>query len=128
MAEGFKDANIEEISNLLRDYFDGLYEGDIQKFSNVFHSSSHLYFSDGESVTDWPRSEYFEMISKRPSPSSQGLVRHDKILSINISGPATAFAIVQCAIPPRYFTDYLTLLKSDEGWQIISKTFHTDTH
>ena len=63
MAEGFKDANIQEISNLLGDYFDGLYEGDIQKFSNVFHPESHLYFSDGELVTDWPRSEYFEMIS-----------------------------------------------------------------
>jgi hypothetical protein len=35
---------------------------------------------------------------------------------------------VQCAIPPRYFTDYLTLLKTNEGWQIISKTFHTDAH
>jgi len=128
MAEGFKDANIQEISNLLGDYFDGLYEGDIQKFSNVFHPESHLYFSDGELVTDWPRSEYFEMISNRPSPSSQGLIRHDKIISINMSGSATAFAIVQCAIPPRYFTDYLTLLKTNEGWQIISKTFHTDTH
>ena len=128
MAEGFKDGNIPEISNLLGDYFDGLYEGDIQKFSNVFHPESHLYFSDGETVTDWPRSEYLEMISNRPSPSSQGLTRHDKIISINISGPSTAFAIVQCAIPPRYFTDYLTLLKTNEGWQIISKTFHTDTH
>ena len=55
MAEGFKYANIQEISNLLGDYFDGLYEGDIQKFSNVFHPESHLYFSDGELVTDWPR-------------------------------------------------------------------------
>ena len=128
MDEGFKDANILEISNLLGDYLDGLYDGDIQKFYNVFHPESHLYFSDGEAVTDWPRAEYFEMISNRPSPSSQGLIRHDKIISINVSGPATAFATVQCAIPPRYFTDYLTLLKVNEGWKIISKTFHTDTH
>ena len=128
MGEGFKDAYIQEISFLLGDYFDGLYEGDIQKFSNVFHPESQFYFSDGESVTDWPRTEYFEMISNRPSPSSQDLIRHDKIISINVSGPATAFAIVQCAIPPRYFTDYLTLLKVNEGWKIISKTFHTDTH
>ena len=42
MAEGFKEANIPEISNLLGDYFDGLYEGDIQKFSSVFHPESHL--------------------------------------------------------------------------------------
>ncbi len=30
-------------------------------------------------------------------------------------------------MPPRYFTDYLTLLKVDGRWQVISKTFHTVT-
>jgi 2-(1,2-epoxy-1,2-dihydrophenyl)acetyl-CoA isomerase len=40
----------------------------------------------------------------------------------------TAFAKVQCQIPPRYFTDYLTFVKLTEGWRIVSKTFHTETH
>ena len=128
MSENFQDTSIVDITDLLRDYFDGLYQGDVKKFSKVFHENSHLYFSDGDMVTDWPRSQYLEMIAGRSSPMSQGLIRHDKIISINVSGPDTAFAIVQCAIPPRYFTDYLTLLKTKAGWQIISKTFHTETH
>ena len=111
MSENFQDTSIVDITDLLRDYFDGLYQGDVKKFSKVFHENSHLYFSDGGMVTDWPRSQYLEMIAGRSSPMSQGLIRHDKIISINVSGPDTAFAIVQCAIPPRYFTDYLTLLK-----------------
>ncbi len=28
--------------------------------------------------------------------------------------------------PTRYFTDYLTLLKLNGGWRVVSKTFRTD--
>jgi hypothetical protein len=59
---------------------------------------------------------------------SQDLARNDKILSTNIAGPDTAFAVVNCAVPPRYFTDYLTLLKTSNGWRIVSKTFLADSH
>ena len=45
-----------------------------------------------------------------------------------VSSPTTAFAKVQCQIPPRYFTDYLTFVKLADGWKIVSKTFHTLTH
>jgi hypothetical protein len=79
-------------------------------------------------VTDWPREKYFEVIANRPSPASQGLGRFDKILSIHKAGPDTALATVNCAVPPRYFTDYLTLVKTADGWRIISKTFHADVH
>ena len=127
MSEGFNDDRIAEITKLLQDYFDGLYDGDLAKFNNVFHENSHLYASDGDTLIDWPRSEYFNIIKGRESPSEQGLARHDQILSIHMSGPNTALATVKCAIPPRYFTDYLTLLKGPTGWRIISKTFHTDT-
>ena len=128
MSEGFNDPSIADITAVLKDYFDGLHDGDLVKFQMVFHADSHLYFSDGKTVTDWTRAIYFEKIAARASPASQGLPRHDRILSIHKAGPDTALATVNCAIPPRYFTDYLTLVRTDSGWRIISKTFHTDTH
>ncbi|MBH66761.1 MAG: hypothetical protein CMM58_00245 [Rhodospirillaceae bacterium] len=128
MTSKFEDEGIQEIASLLGDYFDGLYDGDLEKFERVFHKNSHLYFAEDGSIGDWSRATYFEKIKSRPSPAEQGLPRHDKIISINKAGPDTALAIVTCAIPPRYFTDYLTLLKTSSGWKIISKTFHTDIH
>tara|TARA_B100000686_G_scaffold25563_1_gene24756 strand:+ start:386 stop:775 length:390 start_codon:yes stop_codon:yes gene_type:complete len=128
MVSSFEDDDIRKIVELLGQYFDGLYEGDTKKFESVFHQDSHLYSSDGVEIADWPRSVYFEMIKNRPSPLAQNLPRNDKIISINKSGPSTAMAIVSCAIPPKYFTDYLTILKNSDGWRIISKTFHTDIH
>ncbi len=128
MSEHFSDASIGEITVLLQDYFDGLYDGDVDKFARLFHENAHLYTTDGSAVTDLPRADYFELIKSRQSPRSQELKRYDRILSIHKAGPNTALATVNCAMPPKYFTDYLTLLRSANGWQIISKTFHVDIH
>ncbi|MEC7591957.1 MAG: nuclear transport factor 2 family protein [Pseudomonadota bacterium] len=124
----FANADMAAIGALLQDYFDGLYDGDVAKFERVFHPVAHLYSTDGQTVTDLPRADYLELIAGRQSPAAQDLARHDKILSIHWAGPNTALATVNCAIPPRYFTDYLTLMKGPDGWRIVSKSFHTDVH
>ena len=54
------------------------------------------------------------------------LPRADRILLIDQSGPETALVKVNCQIPPRYFTDYLVLNRTTEGWRIVSKVFRTD--
>ena len=128
MSDTFNDTSIDEITALLGEYFDGLYDGDLGKFGRVFHPDSRLYSTDGTSITDMSRAQYFELIGGRDSARSQGLKRHDRIVSIHKSGPDTAHAVVNCAIPPRYFTDYLTLMRTSEGWRIISKSYHTDVH
>ncbi|MED5366958.1 MAG: nuclear transport factor 2 family protein, partial [Pseudomonadota bacterium] len=61
------------IGALLQDYFDGLYDGDVAKFERVFHPVAHLYSTDGQTVTDLPRTDYLEMIAGRQSPAAQGL-------------------------------------------------------
>jgi hypothetical protein len=120
--------DVAAIEKVLHTYFDGLYEGDTKKLGEAFHPASHLYSagSDGKAV-DLPRAEWFKFVEGRPSAKSSGSARADRIVSIDFSGPNTAFAKVECQIPPRYFTDYLTLLKADGRWQVIAKSFHTVT-
>ena len=117
-----------EIEKVLQVYFDGLYEGDTKKLGQAFHTASHLYSvgADGKAA-DLPRADWFKSVESRPSGKSKGSERRDRIVSIDFSGPATAFAKVECQLPPRYFTDYLTLLKADGRWQVISKAFHAVT-
>ena len=57
----------------------------------------------------------------------QGLPREDAILTVDQSGPTTAFVKVKCQIPPRYFTDYLCFLKTDGRWQVAQKVFAVET-
>jgi hypothetical protein len=73
-----------------------------------------------------PREQWLERVRSRQSGKSQGLSRHDEILQIDQSGPATAFVKLKCQLPPRFFTDYLLLLKVDGRWQVAQKVFTTE--
>lgn len=118
--------DIREIEQIVWTYLDGLHEGDTTKLGQAFHEVSHLYSVGPDGIADLPRSKWFEMVAGRPSAKAQGLPRTDRIVSIDQSGPETAFVKVECAIPPRFFTDYLLLLKSGGTWRIVSKSFRTD--
>ena len=121
-------SDVAEIEKVLQVYFDGLYEGDIGKLGQAFHPSSHLYSvaADGKAA-DLPRADWFKMVESRKSAKASGSERPTASCRSTSPAPGTAIAKVECQIPPRYFTDYLTLLKADGRWQVISKPFHTVT-
>jgi putative lumazine-binding protein len=120
-------SDLTDLEQVIQTYLDGLYEGNTAKLGSVFHDVSHLFsVSDGK-LADLPREQWFEFVRGRKSAQSQDLSRNDFIVHIDRSSPTTAFAKVQCQIPPRYFTDYLTFVKLADGWKIVSKTFHTET-
>lgn len=116
------------ISAVIENYFDGLYEGDIPKLEDVFHTSCMWYNLEEDSVAATPVSEKLKQISERPSAKSQNLERSDHIASIELAAPDLAYARLNLQLPPRYFTDYMTLLKEPgTGWKIVSKTYRFDT-
>ena len=120
-------SDLTDLEHAIQTYLDGLYEGDTAKLGSVFHDVSHLFSVTDGKLTDLPRAQWFEFVRGRKSARDQDLPRNDFIVHIDRSSPTTAFAKVQCQIPPRYFTDYLTFVKLAEGWKIVSKTYHTDT-
>jgi hypothetical protein len=117
---------IEAIEKVVWTYLDGLYEGDTSKLAAAFHEGSHLYSLANGGLADLPRDEWLSFVKGRPSAKAKGLQRTDRIVSIDLSGPETAFVKLECSIHPRYFTDYLTLLKLPDGWRVVSKTFRTE--
>jgi hypothetical protein len=118
--------DIGAIEKTIWTYLDGLHEGDTAKLGNAFHEVSHLYSPGPDGVQDLPRAKWFEFVAGRASPKSKGLPRADRIISIDLSGPETAFVKLECCVPPRYFTDYLLLIKTGAGWRIVSKSYRTD--
>jgi hypothetical protein len=126
----FGDAHMSrdliEIEALVKDYLDGLYEGDADKIARVFHPTSALtQCIDGKPVIT-PRDTWLDGVRSRASAKAQGLARADHILTIDIAGPTMAFVKVKCQLPPRYFTDQLSLLKIDGRWQVAQKVFQTE--
>jgi hypothetical protein len=112
-----------EIEAVVKTYLDGLYEGNAEKLARVFHPTSALTHDMGDGLKIVPRDAWLDAVKNRPSPQSQNLGRHDEIVQIDQSGPTTAFVKVKCAMPPRFFTDYLSLLKIDGRWQVAQKVF-----
>jgi len=114
------------IKGVIQSYLDGLYESDADKIASVFHPTSALTsISNGELVIT-PRDTWLDNVRARPSPQQRGLPRHDRVLAIDLVSPTMAYVKLNCAIPPRFFTDQLSLLKIDGRWQIVQKVFMTE--
>ncbi len=120
------DQELPALQEAIQVYLDGLHEGDADKLASVFLPTSALTAEDNGTTKVMPRAEWLEAVKNRPSPKASGLSRHDHVLSIDMSGPTTAFVKVKCAIPPRFFTDYLAFLKIDGKWQVAQKIYVTD--
>jgi hypothetical protein len=120
--------DLKAIEALLQTYFDGLHEGDTAKLAAAFHETADLREAAADGTLNiMNRDKWLEMVKSRPSAANRNLPRHDWVVTIDRSGPSTAFAKVHCQIPPRYFTDYLTLGKLKDGWKVIGKTYRTET-
>lgn len=115
---------LRDIEAVLQAYFDGFHDGDRSTLETIFHEECRLCSPVDGQVRTETRNAWLERVATRPSARSQGLDRHDRIVTIDMSSTSTAFAKVECAMPPRYFVDYLTLVHTaGQGWLIVSKTF-----
>ncbi|HEY6940019.1 nuclear transport factor 2 family protein [Dokdonella sp.] len=114
----------DEVERALDDYFDGLYHSDVARLRRVFHPAAQYACATDGALLLRTMDEYLPIVAARPSPASRGEPRRDRIVSIEFAGPVTAFARVECTIAPKAFVDFLTLVRLDGRWQILTKVFH----
>jgi hypothetical protein len=107
-------------------YLDGLYEGDADKLGAAFHPTSALTWTDGDALKILSRGDWLDLVRNRPSPKARNLRREDEILQIDQASASMAFVKLRCAVPPRYFTDYLCLLHVEGRWQIVQKVYSAE--
>ena len=67
--------------------------------------------------------EYFTIVRDRRSPATHGQLREDQIISLELDGENMGFAKLSMTMLGRKYLDYLTLMYSDNRWQIVSKVF-----
>ncbi len=120
---GVLNLAFDEVARVLQDYFDGLYESDVEKLGRVFHPRAIYATADETPFLYRTMDEYFPVVAARESPASRGEVRRDYIDSIDLAGENTALARVRCSIGPRDFVDLLTFVRVDGTWRIIAKVF-----
>lgn len=112
------------LHSLIQDYFDALYDGDVEKFGRVFHPSCRLFSAGADGVMSLDYDSYLKRVAGRPSPRSRNDTRMDEIVSLVIAAPTLAYAQVKDCYLPGKFTNALTFLKSDGAWFIVAKAWH----
>lgn len=111
-------SDYEAIIGLLNHYFDGLYEGDVNKLRSIFHEDAWLKGNDYRK----PRDEWLDAVAARPIPRDEAMEFNFNIQSLEIIGDQ-AMAKVDAPLLAAHFVDFLGLLKEDGQWKIVNKMF-----
>lgn len=114
------ETDYASIQALMRDYFTGLYEGDVEKLRDVFHDDAYLK-ANGYRKT---RDEWLDAVATRPIPKNEGMEYNFHVMSLEIIGDQ---ALVKVNVPllAAHFIDFLGLLKEEGQWKIVNKMFTT---
>ncbi len=110
---------IEEINKTLFDYIEGTANGEPDRLKRAFDEDFNLYFVSNDTIRVWSGKKYIENV--KPGVKSN---RIGKVISIDFEGNA-AIAKIEILMPARkrIYTDYLMLLKVNNKWKVIHKSF-----
>jgi len=111
------------VTACVTDYFEGMYYRDLAKLKRAFHESARLYgYRDG-SFTMLPLVDWLSRVSSRAIPAESGELFEMSIESIDLTGDAGIVKVRDLYMGLR-FTDYLSIIKFDNHWKIVSKVFY----
>ena len=113
-----QDAVIATVNN----YLTGISNAEVAQelLQDAFYSSTNLHSLDENGELKFqPRDSLIQTVLSHNVPPHTGT-----ILNVEVTNDM-AFAKVHLNLPDRDFYDYLTLLKLNVGWKIVSKTYTT---
>jgi hypothetical protein len=118
-----QDQDHIRILELCAAYHDALHRSDAEALGRLFHDKAvYATTTDGD-IRFWTMADYLPVVAGRPSPASRGEPADGRVLAVTFAGPNAALAQVQSSLGPRFFTDFLSLVKIDGRWLIAAKVF-----
>jgi hypothetical protein len=111
-------SDYEAIIGILNDYFDGLFEGDVEKLRSIFHADAWLKGNNYRKTLN----EWLAAVANRPVPRDEEMEYNFNIQSLEIIGDQ-AMAKVDVPLLAAHFVDFLGLLKEDDHWKIVNKMY-----
>jgi hypothetical protein len=114
--------DIQQITDVINNYFQGTYHGNADLLSQAFHPNARITGIIEDNIIDWSISEFITRVTEEPTADKKGEKYNKKIILIDVTKCA---AIVKTHVEVGYLTfiDYITLLKIHEKWVIRNKSF-----
>ena len=102
-------------------YLKGHATGDGEYFRRAFHPDAKIQGTRDGKLYSRTREEFAAGAAGKPADDEA--LRKRRIVSVDVVDDA-AFAKIELDYPKVKFTDYMTLLKVDGEWKIMSKVYH----
>jgi hypothetical protein len=109
-------------------YIDGVRNGNVASLRQAFHPQSSMFGWKGKDLFITPIQGLFDYIASTPIPAQTGEHTTFVTTSIQVSGNAANVEMAMDSYHGHDFMDYFQLLKVEDRWWIVSKTFHADPH
>ena len=116
-------SDIADVEAAVWAYLNALHDGDAEGLARAFAPTSALYASADGAATALAIEPWLDRVRNRKSARDSGHEAANRIHSIEVVGDM-AMAKVSSAFPPKQFTDFLSLVRTDAGWRIVAKTYH----
>ena len=117
----------EVLTRLLEHY--GMVDPDAERIRTAFHPDAQLFGVFGGNPVTIPLEAWIERITGDPKPAPDALVsppaepgKEWEVLSLENDGNI-ARVVVRDQFLGVWYTDYLTLMETEQGWRIVNKTF-----
>ncbi|WP_457610717.1 alpha/beta fold hydrolase [Lutibacter sp.] len=105
------------VEKTIENYFEGRKDANLKQLQLAFSKKANLYTSQNNNILIIPIENYYKKVRLNGVQQAKTSILNGDITG-NIANFKTNFEY-----PKKSYTDYLTLLKTDKGWEIISKTF-----
>jgi hypothetical protein len=111
-----------EIEQVIARYHDGIHRGDVAELEKVFHPEATLFGEVKGAPYLKSRADYLAIVRDRVPPAATGHAPRGKLLSLDVRG-GIAMAVVFTPVGDIEYVDFLSLIRTSDGWQIAAKVF-----
>ncbi len=117
------ETNETEIHELMQRYFDGLYQADSTVLRTVFHPELSYVNANAGNHEFMGLDAYMARVDDRTPPASRADPRDEAVERIELRGEQMGLVEARTMMFGREYHDFLTLIRTDEGWKILTKVF-----
>jgi hypothetical protein len=116
----------DEFKAIIDNYYNGLYLGDQELIGKAFHPEARLEgLMEGRFFAGMTREEFCKFVTPMPHPADTNDPKDIRFEVLDQTG-AQAVLKVTDFIFGVWFTDYLSLLRTNDGWRVVNKTYYSD--
>jgi len=115
-------------SVITKSYFNGAFnELDTKAMQKGFHPDFAIFSPNGNEMSKYPIAVWIKGIEKRktnPGFDKSKAKMDCKIVSIDVTGVCASAKVEASKNGRLIYTDYLSLLKFEDGWKIVAKVYN----